>query len=76
MIIGLDDDIAPAGEESGRSYVVFGTTSTASIELTDAAAGTGGFVINGRQQWKIAAKVLADWRSQWRWSCRFDCGRR
>jgi hypothetical protein len=47
---GLADLIvgAPyASSSAGRSYVVFGTTSTNAIELSDVAAGTGGFVING-----------------------------
>ena len=47
---GLADLIVGAPSASsyaGRSYVVFGTTDTRSIELIDVAAGSGGFVING-----------------------------
>jgi Ca2+-binding RTX toxin-like protein len=33
---------------AGRCYVVFGTTSSAAIELSTIAGGTGGFVINGQ----------------------------
>ena len=53
---GLDDLIVAAyradpaaGNEAGKSYVVFGKTGGfgASIDLSAIAAGTGGFVING-----------------------------
>ena len=51
---GLDDLIVgaklsdPAGRtDGGRSYVVFGQTGVAAIDLSAVAAGTGGFVING-----------------------------
>jgi Ca2+-binding RTX toxin-like protein len=51
---GLDDLIVgaklsdPTGRtEGGRSYVVFGQTGVAAINLSAVAAGTGGFVING-----------------------------
>ncbi|GAB6141276.1 hypothetical protein JCM14076_20050 [Methylosoma difficile] len=52
---GLSDVIVgayyadPAGVSSaGRSYVVFGKTGTATVELSAIAAGTGGFAINGQ----------------------------
>ncbi|WP_146183355.1 FG-GAP repeat protein, partial [Limnohabitans sp. JirII-29] len=47
---GLDDFLIGAvdvGGSTGRSYVVWGTTATSVIELSDVAAGSGGFVING-----------------------------
>jgi hypothetical protein len=50
---GLSDVIvgaelaAPAGFESGRSYVVFGKTGTAAVSLADVAQGIGGFAIDG-----------------------------
>ncbi|MDB2502262.1 FG-GAP-like repeat-containing protein, partial [Paracoccaceae bacterium] len=51
---GLDDLIVgaryadPNGNSSaGESYVVFGKSNGTAIELSDVAAGTGGFVING-----------------------------
>ena len=37
-----------AGADAGRSYVVFGKTSTTAINLSAVTAGTGGFVINGQ----------------------------
>ncbi|MDC3045057.1 hypothetical protein OA098_03155, partial [Prochlorococcus sp. AH-736-B04] len=52
---GLDDVIIgavyadPNGSDSGSAYVVFGTTSTDAIELSDIESGTGGFVINGAE---------------------------
>ena len=53
---GLDDVIIgavyadPNGSDSGSAYVVFGTTDTSAIELSDLEAGTGnGFVINGAE---------------------------
>ena len=51
---GLDDLIIGAfwanignRANAGKSYVVFGKTNTATINLSSIAAGTGGFVING-----------------------------
>ncbi len=50
---GLDDLIVgaksadPNGGGSGASYVVFGKADTTAVELSDVAAGIGGFVING-----------------------------
>ncbi len=38
----------PGGDlDAGESYVVFGKAGTAPVNLSDVAAGTGGFVING-----------------------------
>jgi hypothetical protein len=36
------------GTDSGRNYVVYGTTATNTISLSDVAAGSGGFAINGQ----------------------------
>ncbi|MBA5249960.1 MAG: hypothetical protein FE834_10630, partial [Gammaproteobacteria bacterium] len=45
---GLDDLIVGAFfNDAGKSYVIFGTTNTTAINLSDIARGTGGFVING-----------------------------
>jgi hypothetical protein len=37
----------PAGDASGRAYVVFGKSDTDLVDLNDVLAGTGGFAING-----------------------------
>ena len=47
---GLADVIVAApydGPYTGKTYVVYGTSSTASIDLAKVASGSGGFVING-----------------------------
>ncbi|CAB5500430.1 Flagellar hook-length control protein FliK [Bathymodiolus thermophilus thioautotrophic gill symbiont] len=48
---GLDDLIVGAylvNHWAGRSYVVFGKANTDAIDLSNIAAGIGGFVINGK----------------------------
>lgn len=46
VIIGAPN-ADPNGGDSGAAYVVYGKSNNTSINLTDIAAGTGGFVING-----------------------------
>ena len=46
LIIGASNN-SSTGSGAGRSYVVFGKTSTAAVNLSAVAAGSGGFVING-----------------------------
>ena len=48
FIVGARSSDPTAGTDAGRSYVVFGTTATAPVNLSAVAAGTGGFVINGQ----------------------------
>jgi hypothetical protein len=48
LIVGAPSSDPAAGADAGRSYVVFGKTSTTAIDLSAVAAGTGGFVINGQ----------------------------
>ena len=48
LIVGASHSGPLAGTEAGRSYVVFGQTGTAGIDLSAVAVGTGGFVINGQ----------------------------
>src|SRR5262245_35087046 len=48
LIIGVRGADPDAGAYAGRSFVVFGTTGNGVIDLSDVAAGTGGFVINGQ----------------------------
>ena len=46
LIVGAPFN-ATAGTNAGRSYVVFGKTSSTAINLTNVANGTGGFAITG-----------------------------
>ena len=48
VIVGAYWSNPVGGADAGRSYVVFGKTSTTAIELSAVAAGNGGFVINGQ----------------------------
>ncbi len=48
LIIGAHGRDA-AGDDAGSSYVVFGKTDTSAIDLSDVAAGVGGFVIDGQE---------------------------
>ena len=48
LIAGARFSDPAAGNAAGRSYVIFGTTATAPVELSAVAAGTGGFVLNGQ----------------------------
>ncbi len=48
LIIGAPSSDPAAGASAGRSYVVFGQTSTTALDLSAVAAGSGGFVINGQ----------------------------
>ncbi|MFN9644238.1 MAG: Ig-like domain-containing protein [Cyanobacteriota bacterium] len=50
LIIGARGGAAAAGAAAGRSYVVFGKTTSTPIELSAIAAGSGGFLINGQAQ--------------------------
>jgi hypothetical protein len=60
LIVGAKDSDPAAGNNAGRSYVVFGQTGTAAIDLSAVAAGSGGFVINGQgasdeSGWSVAS---------------------
>ena len=61
LMIGLPHDGTTAsGAEAGRSYVIFGKSSTTTVNLTTIAAGNGGFVMTGEQGgdlsgWSVAA---------------------
>ena len=48
LIVGAYQADPAAGTDAGRSYVVFGKTGTAAIDLSAVAAGQGGFAINGQ----------------------------
>ncbi|MFN9547825.1 MAG: beta strand repeat-containing protein [Cyanobacteriota bacterium] len=48
LLIGAPLSAAAAGLSAGRSYVVFGQTTSQAIELSAVALGLGGFVIHGQ----------------------------
>ena len=48
LIVGAVGSDPAAGPDAGRSYVVFGKTDTAAINLSAVVNGSGGFVINGQ----------------------------
>jgi hypothetical protein len=48
LIVGAHGADPSSLAEAGKSYVVFGKNNGTAINLTDVAAGTGGFVINGQ----------------------------
>lgn len=39
----------PSGDDSGRSYVVFGKQDTLAVQLAQVTGGVGGFTLNGQQ---------------------------
>ena len=47
LIVGAFAADPNGNQSAGESYVVFGKTDGTAVELSDVAAGTGGFVING-----------------------------
>ena len=47
IIVGRPYSSAEGRDESGMSYVVFGKTDGAAVELSAVEAGAGGFVLNG-----------------------------
>jgi alpha-tubulin suppressor-like RCC1 family protein len=48
LIVGAPYGDAAAGTDSGRSYIVFGKTGNAAVDLSAVAVGNGGFVVNGQ----------------------------
>jgi hypothetical protein len=46
LIVGARQD-SPNGASSGTSFVIFGQTTSTTIELSNVESGAGGFVING-----------------------------
>jgi hypothetical protein len=53
LIVGADG-ADPNGNYSGKSYVVFGKADGSAINLSDVAAGNGGFAINGEAKFNIS----------------------
>jgi hypothetical protein len=48
LIVGAHDGDPAAGTDAGRTYVVYGKTSSTAINLTEVATGIGGFVVSGQ----------------------------
>jgi methionine-rich copper-binding protein CopC len=48
LLIGAGSETVGAASAAGRTYVVYGQTGTAAINITAVSAGSGGFVINGQ----------------------------
>ncbi|MBU3650671.1 MAG: hypothetical protein FGM28_10250, partial [Limnohabitans sp.] len=48
LIVGAYQSDPAAGANAGRSYVIFGKTTSSVVDLSAVAAGSGGFVINGK----------------------------
>jgi VCBS repeat-containing protein len=48
LVVGANVADPAAGTDAGKSYVVFGKTGTAAVNISAIAAGSGGFVINGQ----------------------------
>ena len=59
LIVGADRSDPAAGSDAGRSYVVFGQTSTTAIDLSAIAGGSGGFVINGQGAYDYSGRSVA-----------------
>jgi len=60
LIVGASSSNPATGVDAGRSYVVFGHTDTTKTVLSDIAAGSGGFVLNGQgassnSGWSVSA---------------------
>jgi len=53
LIVGADG-ADPNCKDSGKSYVVFGKADGSAINLSDVAAGNGGFAINGEAKFNIS----------------------
>ena len=59
LLIGAHFSESAAGSNAGRSYVVFGRTSTSAINLSAIASGSGGFVINGQSAYDFSGRSVA-----------------
>ncbi|TNC95896.1 MAG: Integrins alpha chain, partial [Rhodocyclaceae bacterium] len=59
LIVGAFLSATAAGSHAGRSYVVFGRTGSMAIDLAAVAAGSGGFVINGKSAGEGSGRSVA-----------------
>lgn len=48
LLVGHGPANAPVGTTAGRTYVVYGKSDTAPVQLSNIAGGLGGFLINGQ----------------------------
>jgi hypothetical protein len=60
LIVGAWRYTPTGGTYAGRSYVVFGKTSSTAVELTAVAGGAGGFVINGQNAWDYSGYSVSN----------------
>jgi hypothetical protein len=58
LIIGAPH-AAAGGSDRGRAYIVFGKTDTTAVNLSDVAAGSGGFLLNGEENGDQAGYAVA-----------------
>ncbi len=58
LLIGAQN-ADPNGTSSGAGYVVFGKSDGTAVELSDIAAGSGGFAINGAATWDSAGYAVS-----------------
>lgn len=59
VLIGATGVDIAAGNDTGRSYVVFGQTTTTPVNLSSLTVGVGGFVINGRDAGDLCGTTVA-----------------
>ncbi|MCG8524307.1 MAG: FG-GAP-like repeat-containing protein, partial [Pseudomonadales bacterium] len=59
LLVGASQD-DPNDSDSGASFVVFGKTDGAVVELSDIEAGSGGFVINGVSSSDRSGQAVSD----------------
>ena len=59
LIVGASSASPEGRTNAGKSYVVFGKTSTGAVDLNAVAAGMGGFVINGQAARDMSGKSVS-----------------
>ena len=60
LIVGAPSTYPNGNSSDGESYVVFGKSNGTAIELSDVAAGTGGFVINGIDRYDFSGYSVSN----------------
>jgi hypothetical protein len=59
VVVGAQNGDPLAGQNAGRTYVVFGRTGSTAVDLSAVAAGTGGFVIDGQAVSDISGRSVS-----------------